>query len=250
MLRTSLSASWMPSSVAACCLDAGPGGHATCRRAGRSAEELAGGDGTAGTVVHVLPQEDLVRRVGRVGLALVHPGRVGVVARPGCHRAVPRTPSGPAWFWPRVSTMKRRCAGRRSSRVAEDVVRTGDQRVIGLERHEDGSAALDGLVHAVVEELAEEGEQRVVGRRQPDVGGDVRDEQRAVGRHAAAGAPATGGVASGSGSVVQGTTPSLPWVRTGKPAAGTAAGLVDVWSTIRLLMVRGCESKTFPDFCA
>ncbi len=64
------------------------------------------------------------------------------------------------------------------------------------------------------------------------------------------GAAATGGTASGFGSVVQGTTPSLPWVRDGKPAAATAAGLVDVWSTIRLLMVRGWESKTLPDFCA
>ena len=36
----------------------------------------------------------------------------------------------------------------------------------------------------------------------------------------------------------------LPWVRTGKPAAATAAGLVDVWSTIRLLITRGCESTT------
>src|SRR3954468_7001367 len=49
---------------------------------------------------------------------------------------------------------------------------------------------------------------------------------------------------AGDGSVVQGTTPSLPWVRTGNPAAATAAGLVEVWSTIRLLIVRGCESTT------
>jgi hypothetical protein len=28
-----------------------------------------------------------------------------------------------------------------------------------------------------------------------------------------------------------------------------AAGLVDVWSTIRLLIVRGSVSKTFPVFC-
>ena len=34
---------------------------------------------------------------------------------------------------------------------------------------------------------------------------------------------------------------------TGNPAAATAAGLVEVWSTIRLLIVRGCESmKTLP----
>jgi hypothetical protein len=33
------------------------------------------------------------------------------------------------------------------------------------------------------------------------------------------------------------------------PAAATAAGFVEVWSTIRLLMLRGCESKTSPFFC-
>jgi hypothetical protein len=49
--------------------------------------------------------------------------------------------------------------------------------------------------------------------------------------------------------VVQGTYFGAPgWERTGKPAAATAAGLSDVWSTIRLLITRGCASKTFPDF--
>ena len=38
--------------------------------------------------------------------------------------------------------------------------------------------------------------------------------------------------------------------RTGDPAAAMAAGLVEVWSTIRLLMTRGCESATLPVFCA
>src|SRR3954449_11044377 len=61
-----------------------------------------------------------------------------------------------------------------------------------------------------------------------------------------AGAACTGGTASGSGSVVHGNRPGLPWVRTGNSAAATAAGLVDVWSTIRLLIVRGCESTTLP----
>src|SRR3954470_15916705 len=65
-----------------------------------------------------------------------------------------------------------------------------------------------------------------------------------------AGAACTGGTASGSGSVVHGNRPGLPWVRTGNAAAATAAGFVDVWSTIRLLMVRGWESKTKPFFWA
>ena len=48
------------------------------------------------------------------------------------------------------------------------------------------------------------------------------------------------------GGVVQTTTPSLPWDRIGNPAAATAAGFVEVWSTIRLLIVRGSESTTDP----
>src|SRR4051794_31693993 len=65
-----------------------------------------------------------------------------------------------------------------------------------------------------------------------------------------AGTPTTGGTAVGSGSVVHGWTPGLPCVRTGNPAAAMAAGLVEVWSTIRLLIVRGWESKTKPFFWA
>ena len=134
--------------------------------------------------------------------------------------------------------------------VAEDVVRARDQRVVGLQRNEDRAAALDGLVDAVVEELTEEREQRVVRRREADVRGHVRDEQGLMRRYAAQApaVPVTGSIV-GSG-VVQGTTPGLPWVRTGKPAAATAAGLVEVWSTIRLLITRGCESMTEPFFCA
>ncbi|MDT4890641.1 hypothetical protein FQZ97_1275090 [compost metagenome] len=42
--------------------------------------------------------------------------------------------------------------------------------------------------------------------------------------------------------------PSRPGLSTGSapPLASTAAGLLAVWSTIRLLMVRGCESITRP----
>src|SRR3954452_10184081 len=58
-----------------------------------------------------------------------------------------------------------------------------------------------------------------------------------------------------SGSAGLGSTPQVndgsppPWARTGKPAAAMAAGLVEVWSTIRLLITRGSESTTLPDFC-
>src|SRR4051794_27612898 len=50
--------------------------------------------------------------------------------------------------------------------------------------------------------------------------------------------------AVGSGSVVHGNLPGFPWLRTGNPAAAIAAGLVEVWSTIRLLTVLGWESMT------
>src|SRR3954468_17140709 len=61
----------------------------------------------------------------------------------------------------------------------------------------------------------------------------------------------TGGVGVGR-PAPHGATPVFPWVRTGNPAAATAAGLVEVWSSIRLLITRGCESMTvFPAFfCA
>ncbi|MNM81929.1 hypothetical protein D3C81_939460 [compost metagenome] len=41
------------------------------------------------------------------------------------------------------------------------------------------------------------------------------------------------------------TVPRMP-SRPGSKVAATAAGLLAVWSTIRLLMVRGCESITRP----
>ena len=52
------------------------------------------------------------------------------------------------------------------------------------------------------------------------------------------------------GGVVQTMTPVLPWDRTGNSAAATAAGFVEVWSTIRLLIMRGSESTTEPVVCA
>src|SRR3979409_1929511 len=64
------------------------------------------------------------------------------------------------------------------------------------------------------------------------------------------GTPTTGGIAVGSGSVVHGCTPGARCVRTGNSAAAIAAGLVDVWSTIRFEISRGCVSKTKPFFCA
>ena len=101
---------------------------------------LPGGDRAAGGVVDVLPQEHLVGGVGGVRLRLVHVRRVrvgrvldviggaqdavvaGLVLRPGQHHEP--------------------LAGGQVVAVAEDVVLAGDQRVVGLERHEDVAAAL------------------------------------------------------------------------------------------------------------
>ena len=73
-----------------------------------------------------------------------------------------------------------------------------------------------------------------------------------VGVHPA-GTPGVVGVAGGSGdgSVVHGTAVAVgSWVRTGWPAAAMAAGFVEVWSTMRLLITRGWESRTVPLSCA
>src|SRR3954468_6405184 len=53
-----------------------------------------------------------------------------------------------------------------------------------------------------------------------------------------------GGSVAAGGSAVHAVRPVFPWVRTGCSAASTAAGFVEVWSTIRLLIVRGCETTT------
>ena len=51
-------------------------------------------------------------------------------------------------------------------------------------------------------------------------------------------------------SVSHGTALGVPsWARTGRVAAATAAGFVEVWSTIRLLTTRGWESTTLPLVC-
>ena len=158
---------------------------------GDSAEQLAAGDRVAAFVVDVFAQEHLVRGVRRVRLALVDPRRVAVVGVLGVigtlvdrrRRVVAMDPIRPRLvLGPRQDhepELRRQVVG-----SPGDVVGPGDQRIVDLERHEHRAAALQGLVEAVVEELPEEREQAVVGRRQPDVGGDVGDEQRLMRRHA------------------------------------------------------------------
>ena len=181
MSATSVSTSWSPSLVAACCLDQLPGRQRAVGRAEQAALRLR-----VTVRVHlVLTDEHLVRRVRGVRLAEVHPRRVGVdrlvdvVGRPD---DVVRAGLLLAAGQHHEAELRRQVV-----RGAEDVVGAGDQRVVRLQRDDDGAArrVVGDLVEAVVEELAEDREQRVVRRREADVSGHVRDEERLAGRRAA-----------------------------------------------------------------
>ena len=124
-------------------------------------EQLAGRDGAVGRRL-VLAQECLVRRVGGVGLVLVHEWRGAVLV---LHDAAG------------VDVLRR-------PRDHDEVRGRGGvvQRVVGLERDDDGAvAALGDQVQTVVEELSEEREPRVERRREALVRGDVRDVDLARG---------------------------------------------------------------------
>ena len=119
------------------CLHGGPISHA----APRAGDQLAGCLGLARSVVRVVAQEDLVRRVRAVGLALVDErGRlVDDISGPVGRRAGQHHEVGAI-------------VG-----VAGDIVRAViEQGVVRLERNEDAApTALAGQVEAMVEELAE-----------------------------------------------------------------------------------------------
>ena len=107
----------------------------------------------------VLAQEDLVRRMRRVGLVLVDVGSRGVRRLPSAVQDRPADDHE---------------VGRRALLV---------QRVVRLERHDDRlGAGLADEVEAMVEELAEQREQGVVRGREPAVRRGVGDEERARGR--------------------------------------------------------------------
>ncbi len=110
-----------------------------------------------------------MRGVRGVGLALVDPGRVSVVRVLDVvgalidrrRRVVAQDSVGTGLvLCPRQHHEPQ--LGRQVVGVAEDMVRTGDQRVVGVQWDEHRAAALDGLVDPMVEELAEEREQGVV----------------------------------------------------------------------------------------
>ena len=165
-------------------------------------------------------QEDLMGRMRGVGLVLVDEGR-GVVGRRWTSSAVPSTPSVPASTVARVSTMKLVCG------VARIV-----QRVVRLQRDENGAAAaLVDEIEAVIEELAESVIHELNGADRPSSG-------------------VTLGMKNTSVSSAVPNMPSRPGLVTSRrgcaAAAATAAGLLAVWSTIRLEMMRGSASATLP----
>src|SRR6478609_7546106 len=162
--------------------------------------------------------------------------------------AVPRMPSSPGWFCARVRTMKRWLAGRSSP-----LPKTWSLPATSGSSLLSGTKTLAPLLTVWSTPWSKNWPNRVNielsgGERPTSVVTLGMKSVWCEGTHPA-GTPSTGGVASGSGSVVQGCTPTLPCVRTGNPAAATAAGLVEVWSTMRLLISRGWVSKTLPDFC-
>ena len=118
-----------------------------------------------------------MRRVGRVRLALIDERRVGV------RRAA--EPIGPRDDLAAVQGHEPGPHGDLIAVASDAIGAKEDQRVVVLERHEDRSRTTVGdLVEAVIEELAEDREQRVERRRQADVGGYIRDEQRLMLPHA------------------------------------------------------------------
>src|SRR3954465_12206147 len=156
--------------------------------------------------------------------------------------ALPRMPSGPGSFCARVSTMKRWLGGTSSPVRAAP---SGPRRT-------SGSSALSGTNTAVPlftvwstpwsKNWPKNVNSELYGGESPtSVVTFGVNSVWCVGTQFA-GTPTTGGSARGCGSVVQGNLPGACWVRTGNEAAATAAGLVDVWSTTRLLTVRGWES--------
>ena len=142
---------------------------------------------------------------------------------------------------------------------AGNAVRTDrDQRIVRQQRDEHrAAAALGDQVEAVVEELAEEGEPAVERRRQAGVRRDVGDEQVAGRRRRPAGTPRCSAGIAGWRDRPAGPDRNPDWGpsvdrliqiadRPASPPAAprSAAGLLAVWSEIRLLIMRGAQSTT------
>src|SRR3954453_19040848 len=152
--------------------------------------------------------------------------------------AVPRTPSGPGWSLARVSTMNAWLSGTSSP-------------VFGLPsgpRVRSGSSARSGTntVPPLLNVWSTPWSKNWPKNVNSELYGGERPTSvvtSGMNRVLCSGTQSGGGRAVGA---PQTNTPVLFCVRTGNPAAATAAGLVEVWSTIRLLIVRGSESTTSP----
>ena len=191
--------------------------------------QAAGGDRLSAGVELVFTQEHLVRGMRGIGLVLVDERRRLVVVE--VHVVGGAEDAVGAGGHAAVGGARQRheaLGGRQIVTVAEDPVGAGDERVIRLQRNEDGSvAALIDQVEAVIEELAEEREPGVELRRQRRVRRRVRDEEHlpiVVRAENAVQTRAHDGSAS--------------------PLATAAARFAAVWSEIRLEMMRGSASTT------
>src|SRR4051812_16980838 len=162
--------------------------------------------------------------------------------------AVPSCPSGPGWFFARVRTMNRRLGSRSSA-----LPKTWSLPATS------GSSPLSGTntVPPPLTVWSTPWSKNCPNRVNIELyGGERPTSVVTFGMNKVSnfgvqstGEPGVGGLVVSSGSITQGTVPGLPWVRTGNPAAAMAAGLVEVWSTMRLLIVRGRVSNTLPEFC-
>src|SRR4051794_26375315 len=153
-------------------------------------------------------------------------------------------PSGPGWFWARVSTMKAWFAGTSSpvfGLPSGPTVRRGSSALSGTNTVEP---LLTVWSTPWSKNCPKNVNSELYGGERPTSVVTFGMKSVLCDGTQPAGTPSTGGTAVGSGSVVHGVTPTLPCVLTGWPAAATAAGFVFVWSSIRLLMTRGCESTT------
>src|SRR3954447_12224053 len=168
----------------------------------------------------------------------------------GAAGSSPSTPSGPGWFCARVSTMKRWRGGTSSPVLG---LPSGPWVTRGSSSC-SGTNTVPPLLAVWSTPWSKNWPKNVNielygGDRPTSVVTFGMNRVLCDGTQPGGSARMGSGSAVGSGSVVHGCCPGLPWVLTGNAAAATAAGLVDVWSTIRLLTTRGPESKTLPFFC-
>ena len=145
-------------------------------------------------------------------------------------------PSGPGWFWARVSTMNAWFGGTSSPLPGMP----SGPAVISGSSGLSGTKTVEPLLTVWSTPWSKNWPKNVKSEL---YGGERPTSVVTFGMKSVlcdgmqpSGTPSTGGTAVGFGSVVHGSTPLLPWVRTGWPAAATAAGFVEVWSTIRLLI--------------